>query len=127
MRRLPLYLMLDQKPVEVFFTERIYNSQAGMRVTSPWDREPTGMSAPERAMDGLEACPKGKLPVARRSAGTGLSGFDWGFVGSWVVLLKHATSTSMWPLGRRRPVGSRFQEDYPTPDELCEFARSGFD
>ncbi len=30
-------------------------------------------------------------------------------------------------LGRRRPVGSRPQEEDPTPDELCETERRGFD
>ena len=27
------------------------------------------------------------------------------------------------PLGRRRPVGSRSQEEHPTPGELCESER----
>ena len=51
-------------------------------------------------MDGLEACPRGEVPVARRSVevrpetgreaglghGTGLSGFDQGFTGSCASL-----------------------------------------
>ena len=41
--------------------------QAGVWAPPPWDREPTGKSATERAMDGLEACPKGEVPVTRRS------------------------------------------------------------
>ena len=63
-------------------------AQAGMWVPPPWDREPTGMSAPERPTDGLEACPKGEAPVARRSAGTGVEESVQGFAGSWVLLLR---------------------------------------
>jgi len=42
-------------------------------------------------MDGLEACPGGEVPVARRSVSTGIQEFIFsGFAGSWVVLPRHA-------------------------------------
>ena len=83
---------------------------------------------------------QGKLPVARRSVevrpgtgreaglghGTGLKGFDWGFTGSWVYLLRHAVNTSMWA-HPKHPCFVRSKEVHPTPGDLCESARRKFD
>jgi len=93
-----------------------------MRVPPAWDREPTGKSATERPMDGLEACPKREVPVARRSVGSFLAGFDWGFAGSWMFLPRHAVNTSLYA-HPKHPCFVRSWEEHPTPAELCESGR----
>ena len=75
---------------------------------------------------GLEACPRREVPVSRRSVGTGLTGFDQGFTGSWVYLLRHAVNTSMWA-HPKLPCFVRSKEVHPTPGELCESERSKSD
>ena len=75
---------------------------------------------------GLEACRRGEVPVSRRSVGTSLRGFDWGFAGSRVYLLRHAVNTSMWA-HPKHPCFVRSKEVHPTPGELCESGRRKFD
>jgi len=76
------------------------------------------MSATERLRDELAACPKVEVPVARRSVSTFLKGFDQGFTGSWVRLLRLATSTSMWSLGRRHPCRLTVSGGVPNPRRI---------
>ena len=115
-------------------------TQAGIWVPPTWDREPTGMLATERPREGLAACPRWEVPVSRRSAevrpGTGreaglghstaFNGFDQGFTGGWVYLLRHAASTSLYA-HPKHPCFVRSQEVHPTPGELCETGRVSFD
>ena len=64
--------------------------------------------------------------MSRRSVGTGLKRFDWGFAGSWVYLLRHAVNTSMWA-HPKHPCFVRSKEVHPTPGELCEIERANLD
>ncbi len=93
-----------------------------MRVPPAWDREPTGRWRPSGPGMGLKRVPGGRYPCR----GDSVSTFDGGFAASWVYLLRHASSSSMSRSGADFPVGSRSQEVYPTPCELCESGRCGF-
>ena len=111
-----------------------------MRVPPPWDREPTGRRRPSDPGMGLKRVPRGRYPCRGGSVevrpgtgrkaglghGTGFKEFDQGFAASWVFLLRHAARPSMARSGADIPVGSRSQEEYPTPCELCEIERGGF-
>ena len=64
------------------------HTQAGIWVPAPWNREPTGRRRPSGPRTGLKRVPGGRYPCPGDSVGTGLSGFDQGFAGSWVYPLR---------------------------------------
>ena len=63
--------------------------------------------------------------MSRHSISTGLIGFDQGFAGSCVYLLRHAVITSMWA-HPKHPCFVRSQEVHTAPSELCEIERGRF-